>query len=112
MLLGNEAGREMRISVQAELEIGSKKNRPFLASFLSTGLSTGACRAWLLLVLISASVGLLSAQTGSRQSEGNAAVQTQIQNVRYHFRESATVTIKTLSGELLPTEGSEFPVFR
>ncbi len=111
MLLGNEAGREMRISVQAELEIGSKKNRPFLASFLSTGLSTGACRAWLLLVLISASVGLLSAQTGSRQSEGNAAVQTQMQNVRYHFTESATVTIKTLSGELLPTEGSEFPVF-
>jgi hypothetical protein len=34
-----------------------------------------------------------------------------MQNVRYHFTESATVFIKTLNGELLPTDGSEFPIF-
>jgi hypothetical protein len=34
-----------------------------------------------------------------------------MQNVRYHFTESATVYIKTLSGELLPTEAAEFPTF-
>jgi len=94
--------------VQTELEIELKKNWRFLASRHFPAGAWGTC---LLVALLGASVGLLGAQTGSRQGDVNAAVQTQMQNVRYHFTESATVMIKTLSGELLPTEGSEFPIF-
>jgi hypothetical protein len=53
----------------------------------------------------------LGAQSNSRQGDSNAAVQTKMQNVRYHFTESATALIKSLSGELLPAESAEFPVF-
>jgi hypothetical protein len=87
--------------------IGSKKDRHFFASFLLRG----GCRACLFFALMSATVSWLGAQANSPQGDGNAAVQTQMQNVRYHFTETATVYIKTLSGELLPTEGAEFPIF-
>jgi hypothetical protein len=97
--------------VQTELEIELKKNWRLVASFLLTGSLTGACRACLLLAVLFSTATRLSAQSNSRQADSNAAVQTQMQNVRYHFTESATVYIKTLSGELLPTEAAEFPTF-
>jgi hypothetical protein len=98
--------------VRTELDIAAKnKNWRFVGSFLLTGLLMGVCHAGLLLALVFATVGQMGAQVNSRQGNGNAAVQTQMQNVRYHFTESATVYIKALNGELLPTEGSEFPIF-
>jgi hypothetical protein len=98
--------------VQTKLDIAAKnKNWRFVASFSLTGLLLWRCRACLLLALMSGTVGQIDAQVNSRQGEGNAAVQTQMQNVGFHFTESATVYIKTLNGELLPTEGSEFPIF-
>jgi hypothetical protein len=97
--------------VQINREVGLQKSWRLAASLLLTGLLTGACRACLLLALMSATTSLVSAQSNARQGDSNAAVQTQMQNVRYHFTESATAYIKSLSGELLPTEGSEFPVF-
>jgi hypothetical protein len=96
--------------VESGLGIGLKKNARLVAPFL-TGLFTGTCRVWLLLALTLAEVCGLGGQTNSRQGKGNAGVQTQMQSVRYHFTETATVYIKTLSGELLPTEGAEFPIF-
>jgi hypothetical protein len=94
--------------VESALDIGLKKNW-LAASFLSRGLLTGA---WcLMLTLVSAAVLGVGAQSNPREGNSNAAVQTQMQNVKYHFTESATVYIKMLSGELLPNEGSEFPVF-
>jgi hypothetical protein len=62
-------------------------------------------------MLVSAAVPQVGAQANSREGESNAAVQTQMQNVKYRFTESATVYIKMLSGELLPTEGAELPIF-
>jgi hypothetical protein len=97
--------------VQTEWKVGQKMSWRFVGSLLLTGLLMGVCRAGLLLVLVFATVGQMGAQVNSRQGSGNAAVQTQMQNMRYHFTESATVHIKTLNGELLPTEGSEFPIF-
>ena len=97
--------------MQTEWKVGLKMSWRFVASFLSSGLLVGVWRAGLLIVLIFAAMGQMDAQVNSRQGEGNAAVQTQMQNVRYHFTESATVYIKTLNGELLPAEGSEFPIF-
>jgi len=97
--------------VYTDIEIGFKKNWRIVASFLLTGLLTGACRACLFLALMPATVGRLGAQSNSRQGDSNAAVQTQMQNVMFHFSESATAYIKALSGELLPTESAEFPVF-
>ena len=96
--------------VESGLGIGLKKNAHFVAPFLM-GLFTGTCRVWLLLALTLAGVCGLEGQTNSRQGEDNAGVQTHMQSVRYHFTETATVYIKTLSGELLPTEGAEFPIF-
>jgi hypothetical protein len=107
MLLGNEAESGDAKIVQTELEIGLRKNWRVVASFLLTG----ACRACLLVALVSAAASRVGGQSNSRQGDSTAAVQTQMQNVRYHFTESATVTIKTLNGELLPMEGAEFPVF-
>src|ERR1700692_2713607 len=65
----------------------------------------------LLLALVSPTAAPVGAQSNSRQGDSNAAVQTQMQNVRYHFTETATVYIKVLSRALLPTEGAEFPIF-
>jgi len=96
--------------VQTELEIGLKKDR-LAAAFLSARLVTGACRACLVLAVMLATVDRLGAQSNPHQGDSNGAVQTQMQNVKYHFTESATVSIKTLNGELLPTEGSELPIF-
>ena len=97
--------------MQINREVGLQKSRRLAGSLLLTGLLTGACRVCMLLALMSATTSLASAQSNARQGDSNAAVQTQMQNVRYHFTESATAYIKSLSGELLPTEGSEFPVF-
>jgi hypothetical protein len=97
--------------VQTELQIGLKKNWWLAASLLLDGWLTGACRTCLLLALMSATAAQVGAQSNSRQGDSNAGVQTQMKNVRYHFTESATVYIKTLSGELLPTEGAELPIF-
>jgi hypothetical protein len=108
MLSGNEAESGVAKIVQHELQIGLKKNRSILAFFLPMGWLTGAC---LVLAIMCATVVGVGAQSNSRQGDSNAAVQTQMQNVRYHFTESATVYIKTLSGELLPNEGAEFPIF-
>ena len=95
--------------MEIALEIGLKKNWRLAASFLLRGFLAGA---WcLMLVLVSAAVPRVGAQANSRQGDSNAAVQTQMKNVRYHFTESATVYIKTLSGELLPTEGADLPIF-
>lgn len=95
--------------MESALDIGLKKNWRLAASFLLRGFLAGA---WcLMLVLVSAAVPRVGAQANSRQGDSNAAVQTQMKNVRYHFTESATVYIKTLSGELLPTEGAELPIF-
>jgi hypothetical protein len=40
----------------------------------------------------------------------DAAVQTQMRNVRYRFTGNVAVEIKTLSGALVPTAGHDFPV--
>ena len=97
--------------VQTELQVGLKKNQGVRASVLLTRFLLGACRSCLMLALVSGAASRLVAQNNSREEESNTAVQTQMKNVRYHFTESATVYIKTLSGELLPREGAEFPVF-
>ncbi len=97
--------------MQTGLVIVMKKDRRVAASFLSTGLLAGAGWACLLIALMSGSVNQIGAQVNSRQGDSSAGVQTYMRNVRFHFTESATVTIKTLSGELLPTEGSELPIF-
>jgi hypothetical protein len=93
--------------VESALNIGLKKNWRLAASFLLRGPLAGA---WCLM-LVSAAVPQVGAQANSREGESNAAVQTQMQNVKYRFTESATVYIKMLSGELLPTEGAELPIF-
>jgi hypothetical protein len=64
-----------------------------------------------LLMLMCLTVPWLDAPANAGQGDGNGAVQTQMQNVMYHFTESATTHIKTLSGELLPNAGNEFPIF-
>jgi hypothetical protein len=97
--------------VQINREVGLQKSWRLAGSLLLTGLLTSACRACLLLALMSATTSLVSAQSDARQGDSNAAVQTQMQNVRYHFTESATAYIKTLTGELRPAEGAEFPIF-
>jgi hypothetical protein len=93
--------------VENGVGIGLKKNARFVASFLLRG----GCRACLFFALMSATVSWLGARSNSPQGDSNAGVQTQMQSVRYHFTETATVCIKTLSGELLPTQGAEFPIF-
>jgi hypothetical protein len=40
----------------------------------------------------------------------DAAVATQMRNVRYRFADNISVQIKTLSGALVPTTGHDFPV--
>ena len=92
-------------------DFASKKHWRQAGSFLLDGFLAGACRTGVLLALMSPTAALVGAQSKARQGDSNAAVQTQMKNVRYHFTESATVYIKTLSGELLPTEGAEFPIF-
>ncbi len=95
--------------VESALNIKLKKNWWLAGSFLLRGILAGT---WcLMLALVSAAMPRVGAQTNSRQGESNAAVQTQMQNVKFRFTESATVTIKMLNGELLPTEGAELPVF-
>jgi hypothetical protein len=111
MLFGNETRTGDAKIVQNQLEIGVKRNWRLAAGFLLARFLAGASRSCLMLALVSAVVAQVGAPVNSRQGDGSAAVQTQMQNVRYHFTESATVYIKTLSGELLPTEGTEFPVF-
>ncbi len=97
--------------MESALDIGLKKNWRLAASFLLRGFLAGVCRTGVLLALLSSTAALAGAQSNSRQGDSNAAVQTQMQNVKFRFTESATVYIKMLSGELLPNEGSEFPVF-
>src|ERR1700680_497545 len=97
--------------VDNALDIALKKHWRGAASFLLSGFLAGACGTSVLLALVSPTAAPVGAQSNSRQGDSGAGVQTQMQNVRYHFTESATVYIKTLSGELLPTDGSEFPVF-
>jgi hypothetical protein len=101
------SGTEDAKTVQNEPEIELKKNWCLAASCLFTR----TCCGCLLLTLLSATTARLGAQSNIHQGDSNAAVQTQMQNVRYHFTEAATVYIKTLSGELLPTEGAELPIF-
>jgi len=97
--------------VESALDIGLKKNWRLAASFLLKGFLAGVCGTGVLFALVSAAVPRVRPQANSRQGDSNAAVQTQMQNVTFRFTESATVYIKMLSGELLPNEGSEFPVF-
>jgi hypothetical protein len=107
MLFGNEVKTRDAKIVRTDLQLGLKTSGRLVASFW---LLSG-CRGCLVLALVSASVPPLGAQSNSRQGDNNTTVQTQMQNVRYHFTETATVYIKTLNGELFPTEGAEFPVF-
>jgi hypothetical protein len=97
--------------VESALDIGLEKNWRLAASFLLRGLLAGVCRTGVLLALLSSTAALAGAQSNSRQGDSNAAVQTQMQNVKFRFTESATVYIKMLNGELLPTENAEFPIF-
>jgi hypothetical protein len=64
-----------------------------------------------LLMLMCLTAPWLSAPASGVEGEGNAAVQTQMQNVMYHYTQAATVHIRTLNGELLPNGGNEFPIF-
>ncbi|HSY31711.1 MAG TPA: hypothetical protein VLA42_06965 [Verrucomicrobiae bacterium] len=88
-----------------------KKHWRQAASFLLRGILAGACCTGVLLVLMSSASALVGAQSNARPGDSSSGVQTQMQNVMFHFSEAATAYIKTLSGELLPNEGSEFPVF-
>jgi len=97
--------------VQIERQRELKKKWRFVESCLSRVLLSGACRTCLVVAIMFATVSRLGAQSTSRQADSHSGVQTQMQNVRYHFTEAATVYIKTLSGELLPSEGVEFPIF-
>jgi hypothetical protein len=95
--------------VEIALDSALKKHWRQAASFLLRELLAGA---WcLMLALGAAAAPRVGPQSNPREDESNAAVQTQMKNVGYHFTESATVYIKTLSGELLPAEGAEFPIF-
>jgi hypothetical protein len=98
-------------TVQINIQVGLNKNWRMVASSFSAGLLTSVYLSCLLLAPLSATAPGLGAQANSRQGDSNTAVQTQMQKVRYHFTEAAAVYIKTLNGELLPTEGAEFPVF-
>jgi hypothetical protein len=64
-----------------------------------------------LLMLMCGAVAWLNTPATAAEGEGNAAVQTQMNNVMFHYTESATAHIRTLNGELLPNKGNEFPVF-
>jgi hypothetical protein len=109
MVFVNEAKTGDAKIVESTQDVGLKKNWRLAASFLLRGILAGA---WcLMLALMSAAAPGVGAQSNPREGDSNAAVQTQMQNVKFHFTESATVYIKMLSGELLPNEGSEFPVF-
>jgi hypothetical protein len=109
MVFVNEAKTGDAKIVESAQDVGLKKNWRLAASFLLRGILAGA---WcLMLALVSAAAPGVGAQSNPREGDSNAAVQTQMQNVKFHFTESATVYIKMLSGELLPNEGSEFPVF-
>ena len=111
MLFAHEAKMGGRKIVDNALDIALKKHWRGAASFLLSGFLAGACGTSVLLALVSPTAAPVGAQSNSRQGDSGAGVQTQMQNVRYHFTESATVYIKTLSGELLPTEGAELPIF-
>jgi hypothetical protein len=97
--------------VKITLDIALKKHWRRAGSFYFGGFLAGACRSCVLLALMLSTAARICAQSNPRQGDSNTAVQTQMQNVRYHFTEPATVYIKMLNGELLPNEGSEFPVF-
>ena len=92
-------------------DFASKKHSRQAASFLLGRFLAGAGRISVLLALMSAAAAMVGARANSREGDSGPGVQTQMKNVRYHFSESATANIKTLSGELLPTEGTEFPIF-
>jgi hypothetical protein len=68
-------------------------------------------RACGVLMLMCLTVPWLDAPATAAEGEGKAAVQTQMNNVMFHFTESATAHIRTLNGELLPNTGNEFPIF-
>jgi hypothetical protein len=114
MLFGNEAEMGSVEIVQREPGMELTKGRRFVQSFwlmqLLTELFTGAFRLSLLIALTSATTARIGAQSNSRQAE-SGGVETQMQNVRYHFTEAATVMIKTATGELLPNQGAELPIF-
>jgi hypothetical protein len=97
--------------VEIAQDFASKKHWQQAGSFLLSGCLVGACRTGVLLALMSATPSGLGAQSNAPQGDTSTGVQAQMKNVRYHFTESATVYIKTLNGELLPTEGNELPIF-
>jgi hypothetical protein len=115
MVFGNAAELGSVETVQREPGMELTKCRRFVQLFwlmrLLTGLLMAAFRVSLLIALTSATTARVGAQSNSRPGESGGDVQTQMQNVRYHFTEAATVMIKTLNGELLPNEGAELPIF-
>jgi hypothetical protein len=110
-VIGHEAKTGDGKIVEIAQDFASKKHIRQAASFSLDRFLAGAGRISVLLALMSASAALVGARANSREGDSGPGVQTQMKNVRYHFSESATANIKTLSGELLPTEGTEFPIF-
>jgi hypothetical protein len=72
-----------------------------------------SCALWILISVpapnIVASQSSLAGEKPSEKQED--AVQTQMNNVRFHFSDNVQVEIKTLNGELVPLGNNEFPVF-
>src|ERR1700719_4392096 len=97
--------------VEIAQDFASKMHLRKAASFLLDRFLASAGRTSVLLALMSAAAAPVGARANSLEGHSGPGVQTQMKNVRYHFSESATANIKTLSGELLPTEGTEFPIF-
>lgn len=53
-----------------------------------------------------------NSHAGSKpRSENQSNVHTQMRNVMYHFSQSVAVHIKSLDGDLVPTDSSGYPVF-
>jgi hypothetical protein len=54
--------------------------------------------------------GVARGQEGATQEKPDAAVRTQMHNVKYRLSDSVAVQINSLNGALVPTSGNEFPV--
>jgi hypothetical protein len=62
------------------------------------------------LLLFLALPGIAREQEGAVQEKPDAAVRTQMHNVRYRLSDNVAVQINSLNGALVPTSGNEFPI--
>ena len=87
-----------------------RHTKDVIDSFLRGRTHYATC--WMLFVLACVSVPkTAAAQESAAPEKQDAAVRTQMRNVRYRFSDNVAVHIKSLNGALIPTPDHEFPVF-